>query len=132
MEKSLDERQVPTESTFAERFAFSRDAQTYSGGGETDEAFALAIGASAGTISAYRIRDEAPPSVRVLAIAERCGVDPGWLEFGAKTQAPAPPGFDQWLEKQRQKKHAERKKPPEGGFGTRRPTPKVKRAGKKR
>jgi len=123
---------VATESTFAERFAFSRDHQSYSGAGETDEAFAEAVGASPGTISAYRIRDAAPPSEGVLAIAERCGVDPGWLEFGAKTQAPAPPNFDQWLEKQREKKHAERQKPPEDAFKTRQATKARKQAGKKR
>ena len=123
---------MDAESTFAERFAFARSHQDISGRGENDSAFAKAIEVSASTISDYRQRDEVPPAERVLTIAERTGVDPGWLAFGARTQAPAPAGFGQWLEGQRQKKHAERKQPPEDAFKTRQATPKARAAGKKR
>lgn len=80
-------------STFGQRFEFARDYQTVNGIKERDTDFAKAIGVSNGLVSGWKTAEQAPPVERCLAIAERCGVDPGWLAFGEKSKAPAPPGF---------------------------------------
>jgi hypothetical protein len=90
-------------STFGERFQAARDFQAASGRREKDGEFADAIGVSGGLVSAFKGAKEPPPTDRVLAIAKRCGVDPGWLAFGNGSHAPAPDGFEVWLENFRAK-----------------------------
>lgn len=119
-------------STFAERFAFARDHQAMGGMRENNGEFAKGIGVSAGLITEYLQRDDAPPSDRVLAIAVRCGVDPGWLEFGALTKAPEPDKFQEWLRKTREKKHAAIVKTVEDDFPIRQPSKRTRQMGKRR
>lgn len=91
-----------TPSTFGERFQFARLVQAMGGISETDSEFAEAVGVGSSSVTAYKSADEAPPASRVLVMAQRTGVDPGWLSFGEATAAPAPAGFDAWLERRRQ------------------------------
>jgi hypothetical protein len=91
---------VPTASTFGQRFAFARVVQSFGGVTETDTAFGKAIGVVSGAMTGYKNAITAPPAERVLVIAKRCGVDPGWLAFGEDTTAEAPPGFQTWLARQ--------------------------------
>lgn len=89
---------MPAISTFGQRFRFSRDFQRVSGRWTSDGALADELGLeSQSQISNYKTAVSAPPSARVLAIAKRTGVDPGWLAFGAESAAPEPPGFAAWL-----------------------------------
>ena len=46
---------------------------------------------SSGSVSQWRSEEQIPPARVQLAIAEACGVDPGWLTYGAKSAAPTPP-----------------------------------------
>lgn len=87
-------------STFGQRFQFARAHQKFKGFDETDGEFAAAVGfGGQSEVSAYQRRAGAPKVERVLAIAKRCEVDPGWLAFGADSQAPVPQGFDLWLKR---------------------------------
>lgn len=91
--------QVTVASTFAQRFAYTRDRQRVLGTWQEDAELATRIGVNASQISEYKGREESPPAKRTLAIAQICGVDPGWLAFGADSAAPAPERFDEWLAK---------------------------------
>jgi transcriptional regulator with XRE-family HTH domain len=42
------------------------------------------------SVSQWRTGKQSPPPDVQLAIAEECGVDPGWLTYGQRSQAPAP------------------------------------------
>lgn len=85
-------------STFGLRFRYARDFQRASGRWTSDGELAEELGLdSQSQISAYKSLTDAPPAPRVLAIAKRTGVDPGWLAFGPETSAPAPAGFEVWL-----------------------------------
>lgn len=85
-------------STFGERFLYARlHQQVYGIGEESDGVFAAAIGVGSSSVTAYKTADEAPPANRTLAIAQRCGVDPGWLSFGEMTTAQSPIGFERWI-----------------------------------
>lgn len=86
-------------STFARRFEYTRARQHGLGTWQEDAVLAEAMGVAASQISGYKGRDEAPPAKRTLALAKACGVDPGWLAFGAESQAPAPEGFAEWLDR---------------------------------
>lgn len=89
-------------STFGERFLFARLVQALGGTTETDGDFAEAVGVGSSTITGYKSADEAPPAGRALAIAKRCGVDPGWLSFGDDSAAPAPSGWERWFATRRE------------------------------
>jgi hypothetical protein len=92
---------MPVVSSFGQRFLFSRDFQRLQGRWTSDGALAGELGLeSQSQISAYKAADVVPPAARVLAIAKRTGVDPGWLAFGAETGAPEPAGFAMWLSNQ--------------------------------
>lgn len=89
-------------SAFSERFLFARDFQRLSGRVLTDGDLADLLGfKSQGEITTYKARTTPPHAERVLIVALQCGVDPGWLAFGEDSQAPRPPGFEQWLENRR-------------------------------
>lgn len=87
-------------SAFAERFEFARTHQAFHGRREGDREFAVGIGVVPGSITEYKSRVDPPPHERVLAIAARCGVDPGWLAYGEDCAAPPPVGFTAWYAKQ--------------------------------
>lgn len=86
-------------STFGERFVFGRLWQSIHSVLESDDDFAKGVELSPGSISAYRKRDEAPPMASVRPVAERLGVDAGWLAAGG--EAGQPEGFADWLQRQR-------------------------------
>lgn len=44
-----------------------------------------------GTVSRWATGEQKPDLATIEAIAAVCGVDPGWIAFGEKTGAPAPP-----------------------------------------
>jgi transcriptional regulator with XRE-family HTH domain len=88
-----------TPSTFALRFEFARLYQAIHGVTEADQDFAVAIGVSPGSVTAYKTALVPPPYERVIAIARRCGVDPGWLAFGSESWAPQPQEFESWLQR---------------------------------
>jgi hypothetical protein len=93
---------VAAGSSFSERFLFARDFQRLSGRVLTDGDLADLLGfKSQGEITTYKARTTPPHAERVLIVALQCGVDPGWLAFGEDSQAPRPPGFEQWLENRR-------------------------------
>ena len=51
------------------------------------------------SISQWKSGDQVPPPEVQLAIAQECGVDPGWLTYGLASRAPIPapplpPGSD--------------------------------------
>lgn len=91
---------MPAGSRFGERFRFARIEQAHRGREENDSAFARGVGVVPGAVTGYKEGDSPPPVARILAIAKRCGVDPGWLAFGEDSAAPAPNGFAGWLEHQ--------------------------------
>lgn len=91
---------MPPGSDFAERFEFARIHQAFHGRRENDAEFAKAIGVVAGSITEYKSLLDPPPHRRILAIAARCGVDPGWLAYGEDCATPAPAGFAAWYAKQ--------------------------------
>jgi transcriptional regulator with XRE-family HTH domain len=64
---------------------------------QEDAELAEIVGIAASQISGYKSREEAPNARRTLALAQACGVDPGWLGFGEASEAPAPEGFAAWL-----------------------------------
>lgn len=86
-------------SRFAHRFAYARLVQPVDTRAETDAAFGKAVGVGSSSITAYHKAANPPPAPRVLAIAKRCKLDPGWLAFGTESAAPVPEGFVEWLEK---------------------------------
>lgn len=88
---------MPIASTFGQRFEFARAQQAVNGRKETDTDFAEAVGVGSSAVTGYKSAINAPPAERVLVIAKRCGVDPGWLAFGEDTNATAPVGFAGWL-----------------------------------
>lgn len=45
----------------------------------------------ASQVSKYEKGQTSPPTDVLLAYAKVCGVDPGWLTYGADSAAPAPP-----------------------------------------
>lgn len=90
-----------TESSFGERFCYARWHEERVRPRESDGEFAAALDLSKASISAYRKATSPPPDVVVTAIAERTGVDPGWLAYGARSAAPEPPDFAVWLTAQR-------------------------------
>lgn len=89
-----------TRSQFGQRFRFARIEQAHLGREENDSTFAKGLGVTPGAVTAYKDGDKPPPVARVLDIAKRCGVDPGWLAFGEDCGAPAPAGFAAWLANQ--------------------------------
>ena len=95
-------------SRFADRFAYARLVQPVETRAEKDRAFGKAVGVGSSSIVAYRDADDPPPVVRVLAIAKRCQLDPGWLAFGRESAAPEPDGFAAWLQNKRTGPAAER------------------------
>jgi hypothetical protein len=99
--------EVDAVSTFAQRFEYARARQHVLGTWREDSVLAAHLGIAASQITDYKARDEAPPAKRTLAIAQWCGVDPGWLAFGADSAAPAPEGFEAWLAATRQRSAAE-------------------------
>lgn len=94
-------------------------ARTYSARGTggarlTQEAFAAAVGLQLGkesvgkvTVSRWERGDTVPNLDSLLAIARAAKVDPGWLAFGAASQAPPPElqprgySMDEFIEKMR-------------------------------
>ncbi len=111
---ALAEPVVP--SVFAERFLYARARQHGLGTWQEDQALADALGVVKSQVTAYKKRRVAPPTERTLVIAGWCGVDPGWLAFGADTAAPAPVGFVEWLaayrakpKKAKTRRHREKK-----------------------
>lgn len=85
------------DSTFGERFAFARWYETGRVRNETDAEFGEAIYRSKGAVSQWRKSEIPPPQPICAAIAERTGVDLGWLMAGEKSHAPEPEGFARWL-----------------------------------
>lgn len=45
---------------------------------------------TAATVSRWESGDATPDLATLEAVAELCDIDPGWLAFGAQSQAPAP------------------------------------------
>lgn len=89
-------------STFGQRFLFARDYQRLHRRWTSDADLARELGFSGSSeITGYKKRLSAPPADRVLTVARTCGVDPGWLAFGAESAAPEPEGFARWLENQK-------------------------------
>lgn len=86
-------------STFAQRFEYARDRQRALGTWQEDEKLAKGVGVKPSGITAYKARHLAPPANRTLRLAKLCGVDPGWLAFGEDSAAPAPEGFDDWMDR---------------------------------
>jgi transcriptional regulator with XRE-family HTH domain len=94
---------VSAGSTFGERFSFARDFQRFSGRKMSDGELARLLGfKSQSEISTYKNRGAPPHAERVLIVAEQCGVDPGWLAFGNDSKAPAPIGWDVWLQRRQE------------------------------
>lgn len=92
---------MTTESAFADRFIFAREFQRFHGRWTTDGDLAKELGFSGQSeITTYKKRAVAPGAQHVLIIARRTGVDPGWLAFGADSEAPEPQGYREWLAKQ--------------------------------
>jgi transcriptional regulator with XRE-family HTH domain len=88
-------------STFGERFAFARWWQAGHLRDESDSDFATAVGRDKATVSGWRRLIKPPPADACRAIADRTGVDAGWLTHGELSQAPEPDEFRQWLDVQR-------------------------------
>lgn len=89
---------MDAKSTFAIRFDFARIRQRMLGTWQEDQALAEQVGVAPSRIAEYKARTEAPSAARTLALAQACGVDPGWLAFGEDSQAPAPEGFASYFE----------------------------------
>lgn len=52
-------------------------------------------GFTATAVSRWMSGLQEPELAAIDAIADVCGVDPGWLAFGARSQAPAPLGYEE-------------------------------------
>jgi hypothetical protein len=50
---------------------------------------------SKSSVSQWGKEEQAPPVEVRRAIALECGVDPGWMDHGPDSQAPAPAGWSE-------------------------------------
>jgi transcriptional regulator with XRE-family HTH domain len=91
-------RKNPAEALLGDRIMLARlEASAKTGERVSQERLGLLIGPALGkaavtaaTVSRWESGDALPSLVAVGAIARVCGVDPGWLAFGAETTAPGP------------------------------------------